>query len=75
MNVDFLDALKLDILERYHPDLVDAWKRGVIDDIHLYFETYLRWIVDTPNEARNEHFAPIIDLAQPRRVMYNYILW
>ena len=36
------------------------------------FETYLQWVVDTPNKKLNEHFAPMIELMQPCRVRYNF---
>jgi hypothetical protein len=33
------------------------------------FQTYVRWIVDTPNRELNEHFYP---MAQPCRVRYDF---
>ena len=36
------------------------------------FETYLQWIVDTPNKVLNEHFTPLFILASPCIVRYHY---
>ena len=36
------------------------------------FETYLRWIIDTPNDQLNEHFAPMVEIIQPCIVGYHY---
>jgi len=49
----------LSIMKQYNTSSVD-------------FETYLRWIVDTPDEELNEHFAPMVELLMPCRVNYDY---
>jgi hypothetical protein len=42
------------------------------ETIQVDFEAYLQWIIDTPRYMLNEHFAPIIELAQPCRVKYHF---
>lgn len=60
------------IMQHYHPGVVKKWKVGLTKELQLDFDTYLRWIIDTPNEKLNEHFAPIIEMAQPCRIQYNF---
>lgn len=36
------------------------------------FESYLKWIINTPDRDLNEHFAPMVQLLEPCRVDYNY---
>ena len=51
------------------------WSLSIIRKYNLTkpdFESYLRWIIDTPNRELNEHFAPMVHLLQPCRVGYNY---
>ena len=36
------------------------------------FESYLRWILDTPKDQLNEHFAPMVEIIQPCIVGYHY---
>ena len=57
----------------YHPEKLEEWIReGQKENLQLDFETYLRWIIDTPNLELNEHFTPIIDITQPCRIRYNF---
>ncbi len=60
-------------MEKYHPDRLTKWRYGGRKEIlQVDFESYLQWIIDTPNYKLNEHFAPIIELAQPCRVKYHF---
>ena len=64
---------KRSIMEQYHPEkLRQGITVGYKEKLQLDFETYLRWIIDTPNYKLNEHFAPTIELAQPCRIRYNF---
>ena len=69
---DEFEMQRRKIMRHYHPDVLKSWKEGQIKDLRLDFETYLRWVIDTPNSLLNEHFAPIIEMAQPCRVRYNF---
>lgn len=69
-NMDTFELHKHSIMEQYHPKLMKNRHSG--EDVLLDFETYLRWIIDTPNYKLNEHFAPIVDLAQPCRIKYHF---
>ena len=59
-------------------DLKDHEKEWSLSIMHKYnkttpdFESYLRWVIDTPNNELNEHFAPMVELLQPCRVDYHY---
>ena len=61
------------IIQRYHPGDYKRWidSKGSFE-LKLDFHTYIRWIVDTPNQKLNEHFSPVIHIAQPCRVRYNF---
>ena len=64
---------KRSIMEKYHPEKLEQWlDGGQKEKLRLDFETYLRWIIDTPNHKLNEHFAPIVELAQPCRMRYHF---
>lgn len=69
---DEFELKQKQIMERYHPGVVKKWREGLSNDLKVDFETYLRWIIDTPNVHLNEHFAPIIELTHPCRVKYNF---
>lgn len=70
---DMFEELKHSILQHYHPELYRQWANSdTPDSMTLNFETYLTWIIDTPNEHLNEHFAPIVTLSQPCRIQYNF---
>lgn len=61
------------IIEKYQPKKFQDWMNSNGSfELGLDFETYIRWIVDTPNEKLNEHFAPMIHLSQPCRLRYNF---
>ena len=73
LSTTFMDTFELHkraIMEKYHP--VKLRQATANEKLQLDFETYLRWIIDTPNHKLNEHFAPIIELAQPCRIRYNF---
>ena len=71
--MDTFELHKRTIMERYHPMKLKQWREGGHKEkLRLNFETYLRWIIDTPNHKLNEHFAPIVDLAQPCRIRYHF---
>ena len=59
-------------------DLKDHVREWSLSVMQLYnkttpdFESYLRWVIDTPNNELNEHFAPMVELLQPCRVDYHY---
>lgn len=64
---------KRSIMEKYHPEKLKQWVEGdEVETVRLDFETYLQWIIDTPNQKLNEHFAPIVELAQPCRIRYHF---
>ena len=75
-NIEVIDTFELhkrSIMEKYHPEKLKQWiDSGQMEKIQLDFETYLQWIIDTPNHKLNEHFAPIIELAQPCRIRYHF---
>lgn len=64
---------KRQILERYKPRKLETWfnDKGSYN-LSVDFETYIRWVVDMPNEHLNEHFCPMILLAQPCRLHYHF---
>ena len=60
-------------MEKYHPEKLKQWMdSGKKEQLQLDFETYLRWVIDTPNQDLDEHFAPVVELAQPCRVKYHF---
>lgn len=65
--------IKRSILEKYDPDTYKKWhnSKGSFE-LTLNFQTYIRWIIDTPNHQLNEHFSPMIHVCQPCRVKYNF---
>ena len=71
-NMDTFELHKRTIMEKYQLDKIKKSLKNGITTLHLDFETYLKWIVDTPNYKLNEHFAPIVDLSQPCRIRYNF---
>ena len=74
LNATVMDTFALHkhtILEQYHPEKLNLTVFGD-NEVKLDFETYLRWIIDTPNYKLNEHFAPLTELAQPCRIRYNF---
>ena len=71
--MDTFELHKRNIMERYHTERLRQWvEGGQKEKLQLDFETYLRWMIDTPNHRLNEHFAPIVDLAQPCRIRYHF---
>ena len=71
LDTSFADDA-LNILQHYRPSLFKKWKEGQIKEITLDYESYLRWIIDTPHHELNEHFAPVSELIQPCRVRFNF---
>ena len=71
--MDTFELHKISIMEKYHPEKLKQWEHGrQAEKVQLDFETYLQWIIDTPNHKLNEHFAPIVELAQPCRIRYHF---
>ena len=71
--MDAFELHKRRIMEKYHPEKLEGWAAGgQKEELRLDFETFLQWIIDTPSYKLNEHFAPIIDLAQPCRIKYDF---
>ena len=67
------DLHKWQIMEIYHPEELRMFKIGLSDkNLTVNFETFLKWIIDTPNYKLNEHFAPTVEIAQPCRIRYNF---
>ena len=67
------ELYKKSIWTHYHPEKLKEWiKEGHNEKLQLDFETFLRWVIDTPNLELNEHFTPIINIAQPCRIKYNF---
>ncbi len=64
---------KRHILEQYAPNKLLAWtnSNGTYN-LTVDFKTYIRWVVDTPNDKLNEHFIPMIHLSQPCRLRYHF---
>ena len=62
------------IVKAHNPDLYRAWMSDSnnTQPIYLDFESYLKWIIRSSNYTLNEHFAPLVVLAQPCRVKYNF---
>ncbi len=67
------DNIKHSIFKKYHLAELNNWKilQGKYE-LKLKFETFIRWVVETPNNRMNEHFSPMIVNAQPCRVQYNF---
>ena len=60
-------------MRKYRTERLKRWKKGGMNEtVQVDFEAYLQWVIDTPNHRLNEHFAPIIELAQPCRVKYHF---
>ena len=71
--MDIFELHKRSIMEKYHPERLKQYvSGGQKEKLQLNFETYLQWIIDTPNHKLNEHFAPIVELAQPCRIRYHF---
>lgn len=72
-DLDMFEQHKRSIMEIYHPKKLKQWRnRGKKENLQVDFETYLRWIINTPKHELNEHFAPTVELAQPCRVKYHF---
>ena len=70
---NMFEEIKRSILQQYHPEQYRQWiSDNTSESIAINFETYLSWIIDTPSEYLNEHFAPIVTLSQPCRIQYNF---
>ena len=70
---DTFELHKHRIMEIYHPNKLKMFTSRLFSgELRLDFETFLRWIIDTPNYRLNEHFAPIVELSQPCRVRYHF---
>lgn len=65
--------MKRSIVENYHPSESKKWiaSKGSFELV-VDFQTYIKWIVDTQNNKLNEHFCPMVHLAQPCRLRYNF---
>ena len=71
--MDTFELHKRSIIEKYHPERLKQYvDGGQKEKLRLDFETYLQWIINTPNHKLNEHFAPIVELAQPCRIRYHF---
>ena len=67
------ELLQRSIMKKYRTERLKRWKKGGMNEtVQVDFEAYLQWVIDTPNHRLNEHFAPIIELAQPCRVKYHF---
>ena len=53
------DMMKRSIFEKYHLAELKSWEilQGKYE-LKLKFETFVRWVVETPNNKLNEHFMP-----------------
>ena len=53
---------------------MDAWRRGHFSDVGLTvdFQSYVRWIIDSPNETLEPHFRPMIHFIHPCSVTYDF---
>ena len=61
------------ILEQYQPMKLLAWiQSNGTYNLSVEFQTYIRWIIDMPNDKLNEHFSPMILLCQPCRLRYHF---
>ena len=70
---DFKEKIKYSILKKYRWDKLAEWKKTKDSSkLTVDFPTYIRWIVDTPNIELNDHFCPVVLLAQPCRVQYDF---
>ena len=69
----FFEQHKRSIMEKYHPERLKQWRNGTKKEkLQVDFESYLQWVIDTPNHELNDHYAPIIELAQPCRIKYHF---
>ena len=73
---DHFEMQKLSILLEYKPQMVKEWlvnaSQNQTGNLSVDFETYIRWIIDMPNDKLNEHYAPMIAITQPCRIRYNF---
>ena len=48
--IDTFELHKRSIMEKYHTEKLKQWiDSGQMEKVQLDFETYLQWIIDTPN--------------------------
>ena len=67
------NKMKRSILEKYHPEQLKNWKKNNGSyELKLRFDTFIRWVIDMPNDRLNEHFSPMIINAIPCRIRYNF---
>ena len=67
------EIIKRKILTKYNPEMFRVLvNSNYTHPVRLDFESYIKWILDTPSYSLNEHFAPLTALAQPCRVQYNF---
>jgi hypothetical protein len=65
--------MRYSIMQTYHPQKLRNWEASKgSSELRVDFQTYIRWIVDTPNKKLNEHFCPMVHLSQPCRVRYDF---
>ena len=72
IEFDTFGVIKQQILNKYQFEKVQQGLENGITKFELDFETYLKWIIDTPKYKLNEHFAPLVELSQPCRMKYNF---
>ncbi len=66
----FFEKMKV---KKYQKSKFDQWiASNGSSELKLHFQTYIQWIIDTPNENLNEHFCPTIYLSQPCRMHYDF---
>ena len=70
---NWLRELTENIVGRYRRDELERWKasRGSFT-IGISFEEYIQWVIETPNNELNEHFAPIINNIHPCSIKYDF---
>lgn len=70
---DTFQMISRTIVEAYHPQKFHKWKASNgSGELRVDFNTYIQWIVDTPNHKLNEHFCPMVSLSQPCRLQYDF---
>ena len=48
-----------------------SYRKGTFQ-LHMPFEEFIQWIIDTDQDMINEHYAPLIVNAQPCRIRYDF---
>ena len=70
---DWLQGDRENLLNRHRAEELRRWKQGRGNfTLKISFQEFVEWVLETPKENMNEHFAPVIDNIYPCRIKYDF---